>query len=170
MAQRGRPPKPVEQKKLIGNPGKRALPAESELQQLPRAYAIPEPPRPLLKPGKELWDRSWQLGADWISPDFDVELLLMTCEMVDERWNLRIKAMNNDDLAMGRRVDRLAGLIRENLSLLGFTPVDRTRLGVARVKARSKLEDLIARANSHGSVAAEVADASAEGSPPVIEG
>jgi hypothetical protein len=170
MAQRGRPPKPLEQKKLLGNPGKRALPEEAELQQLPRVNGIPDPPRPLLNPGRELWERSWSLGADWISPDFDVELLLMTCEMVDERWNLRIKAMNNDDLAMGRRVDRLAGLIRENLSLLGFTPVDRTRLGVARVKARSKLEDLIARANTHGSVATEVADAGAEASPGAIEG
>jgi DNA-nicking Smr family endonuclease len=83
--------------------------------------------------------------------------------MVDERWNLRIKAMNTDDMAMGRRVDRLSGLIKENLSLLGFTPTDRTRLGIARVKARSKLEDLIARANSHGAVAAEVADGSTRG-------
>lgn len=170
MSQRGRPPKPLEQKVLLGNPGKRALPSESELQELPRAMGIPEPPRPLLKPGRELWDRSWQLGADWISPDFDVELLLMTCEMVDERWNLRIKAMNTDDMAMGRRVDRLAGLIRENLSLLGFTPVDRTRLGVARVKARTKLEDLIARANAHGSVATEMADPSSGTSAGAIEG
>jgi len=158
MAQRGRPPKPVEQKKLLGNPGKRALPEDAALQELPRAEGIPEPHRPLLTAGRELWDRVWGMGADWISPDIDSELLLMTCEMIDERWNLRIKAMNTDDMAMGRRVDRLSGLIKENLSLLGFTPTDRTRLGIARVKARSKLEDLIARANSHGAVAAEVAN------------
>lgn len=163
MAQRGRPPKPVEQKKLLGNPGKRALPEDAALQELPRAEGVPEPQRPLLKPGRELWDRVWGMGADWISPDADSELLLMTCEMVDERWNLRIKAMNTDDMAMGRRVDRLSGLIKENLSLLGFTPTDRTRLGIARVKARSKLEDLIARANSHGAVATEVADGSTRG-------
>jgi hypothetical protein len=89
------------------------------------------------------------MGANWISPDADAELLLMTCEMVDERWNLRIKAMNTDDMAMGRRVDRLTSLITQNLSLLGFTPTDRSRLGVAKVKAESRLEELIARRNAH---------------------
>lgn len=153
---RGRPPTPIEQKKLLGNPGKRALPADDELQELPRVTGIPEPPRPLLKPGRELWDRIWQLGANWINYEGDAEILLMTCEMVDERWNLRIKAMNTDDMAMGRRVDRLSGLIKENLSALGLTPTDRTRLGVARVKTATKLEDLIARANNHDSVATEM--------------
>jgi hypothetical protein len=89
------------------------------------------------------------MGATWISPEADAEILLMTCEMVDERWNLRIKAMNNDDMSMGRRVDRLTGLITQNLSLLGFTPTDRSKLGVARVKVESKLEELIARRNAH---------------------
>jgi hypothetical protein len=159
MAQRGRPPTPIEQKKLLGNPGKRALPKNDDLQELPRVEGIPEPPRPLLKPGKELWDRIWLMGANWISFDGDGEILLMTCEMVDERWNLRIKTMNTDDMAIGRRVDRLSGLIKENLSSLGLTPADRTRLGVAQVKGATKLEELIARANSHDSVASKVADA-----------
>jgi len=149
VANRGRPPKPIEQKILLGNPGKRPLPAEKELQILPPVVGTPEPFRPLLKPGRALWDRCWAMGANWISPDADAELLLMTCEMVDERWNLRIKAMNTDDMAMGRRVDRLTSLITQNLSLLGFTPTDRSRLGVAKVKAESRLEELIARRNAH---------------------
>jgi hypothetical protein len=33
-----------------------------------------------------------------------------------------------------------------NLSLLGFTPTDRTRLGVAEVKRQSKLAEFKARA------------------------
>ncbi len=134
---------------MLGNPGKRPLPKDSELQALPAAKDIPEPYRPLLKPGTELWNRCWSMGATWISPEADAEILLMTCEMVDERWNLRIKAMNNDDMSMGRRVDRLTGLITQNLSLLGFTPTDRSKLGVARVKVESKLEELIARRNAH---------------------
>jgi len=32
-----------------------------------------------------------------------------------------------------------------NLSLLGFTPSDRSRLGVAEVKTESKLEELMRR-------------------------
>jgi len=164
MAQRGRPPKPIEQKKKLGNPGRRPLPEDSELQQLPRAIDIPEPPRPLLQPGRELWDRIWQLGADWISPDSDLEILLLTCEMIDERWNLRIRAMQDQDLSIGRRVDRLQGQIVENLSLLGLTPADRTRLGVARVKARSKVEEMIARSRLHG-MASPVDDSSTGSGP-----
>lgn len=151
----GRPPKPIEQKKKLGNPGRRPLPEDSELQHLPRAYEVPEPPRPLLQPGRELWDRIWELGADWISPHTDLEILLLTCEMIDERWNLRIKAMQDQDLSIGRRVDRLQGQIVENLSLLGLTPADRTRLGVARVKVRNEVEELIARSRAHG-MASEV--------------
>ena len=124
---------------------------------------IPEPPRPVLQPGRELWERIWNMGADWISPDSDLEILLLTCEMVDERWNLRIRAMQDQDLSIGRRVDRLQGQIVENLSLLGLTPADRTRLGVARVKARSKVEEMIARSRAHG-MASPLDDSSSGGS------
>jgi len=34
-------------------------------------------------------------------------------------------------------------LIVSNLSLLGFTPADRSKLGVAEVKAQTKLEELM---------------------------
>ena len=36
-------------------------------------------------------------------------------------------------------------LIQSSLSLLGFTPSDRSKLGVAEVKAKSKLEELMER-------------------------
>jgi len=39
----------------------------------------------------------------------------------------------------------LERLIQSNLSLLGFTPADRTRLGLVSAKTKSKLEDLLAR-------------------------
>ena len=35
-------------------------------------------------------------------------------------------------------------LIVRNLSLLGFTPADRTRLGLVSAKTKSKLEELLA--------------------------
>lgn len=138
----GRPAKPIEQKRLLGNPGKRALPDAGALEVLPMAGEAPEPHRPLLTHGRELWDRVWESGIAWISPDTDVELLLMTCEMVDERWNLRIKVMSSDNMQMARRLDNLSKLIISNLSLLGFSPSDRARLGVAEVKRISKIEEL----------------------------
>jgi len=141
----GRPAKPVEQKRLLGNPGKRALPDESSVILLQQVDSPPEPTRPLLKYGQELWDRIWSMGATWVSDKSDLELLMMTCEMVDERWNLRIKVMQSDDAVMRRGLRELDRQIVSNLSLLGFTPSDRSRLGVAEVKAKSKLEELMER-------------------------
>jgi hypothetical protein len=144
MAQVGRPPKPVEQKRLTGNPGKRKLPNENAVVLLPQAQTIPEPLRPLLKYGRTVWDTIWQVGVNWISPNTDIELLLMTCEMIDERWNLRVKVMQSDDAKMRRGLRELDRLIIGNLSLLGFTPADRSRLGWAEVKTQSKLEQIMA--------------------------
>lgn len=145
MSPAGRPAKPIEQKRLLGNPGRRPLPAEESLIVLEPADGIPEPPRPLLQAGTDLWERVWSAGSNWISPKTDIEVLLMTCEMVDERWNLRIKVMQSNNMQMARRLDNLTRLIVSNLSLLGFTPSDRSRLGVAEVRAKSALEELMER-------------------------
>jgi hypothetical protein len=150
MAQMGRPPKPTELKRIQGNPGKRALPRETEMILLPAAIGIPEPSRPLLKYGEEMWDRIWNMGNSWISPTTDIELVLMTAEMVDERWNLRVKVMGSDDPKLRRGLRELDKLIVSNLSLLGFSPTDRMRLGVAEVKKQSKLEELLAKKAARG--------------------
>lgn len=138
----GRPPKPVEVKRALGNPGKRPLPEQHALVALPAVTETPEPPRPLMKYGSELWERVWSMGATWISDKTDLELLIMTCEMVDERWNLRVKVMQNDDARMRRGLRELDRQIVTNLSLLGFTPADRSRLGVGEVKAADVLDRL----------------------------
>jgi len=145
MATRGRPPKPAEQKRMLGNPGRRPLPDTKDLQILPGIDEIPQPDRPLGKPGRELWDRVWESGAQWISPKTDLELLLITCELVDERWSLRAEVLKDNDSRQRRQLNDLTRIIIGNLSLLGFTPTDRSRLGVAEVKTQTKLEELMAR-------------------------
>jgi hypothetical protein len=142
MARTGRPPKPNEQKRLIGNPGHRPLPEQGNLVVLPAAPQLPDPGRPLGKYGQQLWEDVWSIGGVWISPNTDAELLLMTCEMIDERWNLRVRVMTNGDPRERRALRDLDRMIVSNLSLLGLTPTDRTRLGVAEVKRVSKLEEL----------------------------
>ena len=144
----GRPAKPAEQKRLTGNPGKRALPDEQAVILLQQITEVPEPPRPLLKYGQALWDRVWAMGLTWVSDTTDMELLTMTCEMVDERWNLRVKVMQSDDATMRRGLRELDRQIISSLSLLGFTPSDRSRLGVAEVKKQTKIEELIAKRNA----------------------
>ena len=150
MAQMGRPPKPLEVKRAEGNPGKRALPKESNLILLPAANGIPEPSRPLMKYGQQLWDSIWGMGQSWISPNTDIELVLMTAEMVDERWNLRVKVMGTDDPRMRRGLRELDKQIVSNLSDLGFSPTARMRLGIAEVKKQTKLEELLAKKNDRG--------------------
>lgn len=138
----GRPSKPIEVKRKLGNPGKRALPNQAEVQLFDAAVNVPEPARPLLKYGREFWDKVWGAGLQWISPNTDAELLLITCELVDERWNLRVRVLNTNDWRERRALRELDDRIIRNLSLLGFTPADRSKLGVAEVKAISKMEAL----------------------------
>jgi hypothetical protein len=88
------------------------------------------------------------MGATWVSANTDLEILVMTCEMVDERWNLRVKVMQTDDSKLRRGLRELDRQIVSNLSLLGFTPSDRSRLGVAEVKAKSKLQEMMERAEA----------------------
>lgn len=140
------PPKPIELRRKLGNPGKQALPNENETILISAIDEIPEPHRQLFDAGLELWNRTWSMGQLWISPKTDVELLLMTCEMLDERVRLRAFVWNNPDAWRERKALReLEKNITNSLSLLGFTPTDRSRLGVAEVKAKSKLEELRAR-------------------------
>lgn len=140
------PPKPNEVKRKLGNPGKRALPKQSDVIMLHQSSEIPEPDRQLFESGLALWTRVWSIGQTWISKNTDSELLLMTCEMVDERVRLRALVWNNPDAWRERKALReLDKAIVGNLSLLGFTPTDRTRIGVAEVKGRSKLEELRAK-------------------------
>jgi len=143
----GRPSKPTEIKRKLGNPGRRPLPDSSVVQYLEPVVSVPDPARPLLRYGREFWDKVWHSGLSWISVNTDSELLLMTCELVDERWNLRVRVMQSNDWRERRALRELDDRIIRNLSLLGFTPADRSKLGVAEVKAISKMEALKRRAD-----------------------
>ena len=136
----GRPSKPTEIKRKLGNPGQRKLPDQSQVQLFDPVSSVPEPARPLLKYGREFWDKVWLNGLQWISPNSDAEILLITCELIDERWNLRVKVMQSGDWRERRGLRDIDSRIISNLSLLGFTPADRSKLGVAEVKAISKME------------------------------
>lgn len=134
--------KPLELKDKLGNPGKRALPKPGEL--LPGGYI--EPARPLDFAGKQLWDSVWSHGELWISSTTDVHLLLMTCEQFDRREQLRAALVENPtDNTVLMRLGEVEKLITSNLSLLGFTPSDRSKLGFRIARTESKLDQLRAK-------------------------
>lgn len=145
MPRPGRPPKPVERKRATGNPGKRPLPERSNVVELAAAVEIPEPDRPLGPAGLALWGRAWRAARHWLSPDTDIELLIIVCEQLDERVALRIQVIREGRPEDRKALRELDKQVLAGLSVLGFTPTDRARLGLAEVKAASKLEEIRAR-------------------------
>ena len=142
MSGGGRPAKPIEQKRRLGNPGKRALPAKGSLVVLPAAHETPEPTRPLGLAGRELWDRVWPAARHWLSPQIDLEALMIVCEQLDERVALRIRVLREGHSYDRRDLRELDRQLMSGLAVLGFTPSDRAKLGLAEVQTRSKLEQL----------------------------
>ena len=138
------PAKPVELKRKLGNPGKRAMPGEGELMTIEAGFR--EPLRPLGEAGQQLWDEIYMVGGMWISPRSDTQLLQMTCELLDRREILREEFLADPtERKVNMSLLETEKLIQTSLSLLGFTPSDRSRLGLAEVKAKSKLEELMDR-------------------------
>lgn len=138
------PPKPVELQRKLGNPGKRKLPKPGELIELESGYV--EPIRPLDWAGKQLWDSVFSHGSLWISPRTDVQLLTITCEQLDRRESIRsLLAETPEDRTLNMTLNEIEKLIQGNLGQLGFSPAERTRLGLAEVKRQSKLEQLMAK-------------------------
>jgi hypothetical protein len=136
------PGKPAEVKRKLGAKGyKGDVPVDVVL--LPAVSAVPEPLKSLGESGLSLWDRTWVRGYSWISANTDIQLLQMTCEQLDERDVLREYVLANVEAWHERSALReLEKSIRSNLSLLGFTPTDRMKLGVAEIKAETKMEQL----------------------------
>lgn len=126
----GRKPQPIERKRRLGNPGKRKLPS-SPLLAVVEHFEMPEPHRPLSTSyGRRMWDGIWKAGASWLKPNLDAEIVLMVCEMLDERIQLRQRVLMNADAWRDRRALReIDRQISSLLGQLGFSPTDRAHLG-----------------------------------------
>jgi len=150
----GRRPKPTEQKRRLGNPGKRALPSQVA-EVIVGAFAPEEmePPRTLGRFGRALWDQVWQGGAAWLKRSLDTELVLMACEMTDERIILRAAVLQHpEDWRKRRALRDLDKQLQSLLGQLGFSPTDRGTLGIGEIREHgfSELHKRIA-AKRHGS-------------------
>ncbi len=136
------PARPLEQKRLLGNPGQRKLPALSETFELEGGYV--EPHRPLGVAGLMLWDRVFAHGKTWVSRQTDVEALLMVCKQLDRQVMLEeLVESAPDDFHLLRQLLELEKAIMSNLGSLGFTVDARSRLGLAEIKAKSAFETLM---------------------------
>lgn len=137
---------------MLGNPGKRPLPSESATIALPGGYV--EPLRPLGDAGRNLWDSIYAKGELWISSRTDTEFLQMVCEQQDRRlWLMERAQSDPENWRLFRQLHDLEVMISNNMGKLGLTPADRTKLGYAEVKARSKLELLQEKWAKNGELA-----------------
>jgi phage terminase small subunit len=152
----GRPPAPIEHHRRVGRANGtkkadgRALPAIAEIVQLPQAEGMPDFPADLDQAGKDLWRRIWQDGITWISPKTDAQAAEEACRAADDVAAARRRYRATTDpkdatalVSLGKRLD-------EALSMLGFNPTARSRLGVAEVRRVSALDELIERRAGRG--------------------
>jgi hypothetical protein len=135
------PAKPLELKRNLGNPGKRSLPDPDATISLHAGWV--EPHQPLDWAGLLLWNRVFGVGQTWISPQTDVELLLLTCKQLDRQIVLeRMFVEQPNDFHIHRQLLDLENTIVSNLGKLGLTVDARSKLGLAEIKAESKMEQL----------------------------
>lgn len=145
MARTGRPPKPIEQKRRTGNPGGRALPDPATVHLLPMADGTPDPPPELELAGRGLWERIWSTAITWVSPDSDMDAVISACRLKDDLEVARRRYRATSDPADGRMVAVFEKQLAESLSVLGFNPTARARLGLAEVKKVDKLDQILSR-------------------------
>ena len=138
------PPKPAELKLLQGNPGKRGLRLNDAVA--PLEYGYVEPPADLRESGLALWQKIFGAGELWISIRTDVDLVTQVCRQMDRRDELSRRFWDEpESRVVNMSLLETEKAIVNGLSLLGFSPADRTRLGLVSAKTKSKLEELMDR-------------------------
>lgn len=136
MAPIGRPPKPTEQKRRTGNPGKRALAPATNLAVVPAVESDPVDLDPVDTIAGVL-----EAGRVWLAASDTLALALLR-ESIEERAMLRAILIQTQSTDARKALRDLDKQIISQLSLLGFDPSARARLGLAEVKAATTLEKL----------------------------
>ena len=171
LAPAGRPPKPIEEKRRTGNPGKRQLPSKSSTAALEPVVGIPPTPIEFAENPVALstWNLIWTSEAQrWLSPRVDRITVESVCYLAAEVSSLRKLAMTQPlleepivtptGLTVGSKIvanpavnmlRKAQAQLTKELSDLGFNPTARSRLGLAEVKRESVLQQLLANSGSN---------------------
>jgi hypothetical protein len=139
----GRPPKPNELKRLMGNPGNHPLPDLNVITHLPMAREIPTPPENLKDSGLDLWNRAWGIAITWLSPVSDIESVKNAAHLADANEAARDRYMISTEPADAKAYVAINKAYTDSLTSLGFDPVSRSRLGVAEVRAATSIDKLL---------------------------
>ena len=148
MATAGRPPVPIERKRQTGTLRTDRLPNGEPLALREPTEPV-EPPEGLSTKGREFFSLVYDSGR-WISQETDRTLVTLTAELIEEREQLRALVISNpEDYRLRSGLRELEKALTSNLSLLGFTPADRSRLGFAEIKKENKLDALFRKQAEH---------------------
>jgi len=154
----GRPPKPNEIKRLMGNPGGRPLPDLNTISHLPMAREIPTPPESLKQSGLDLWNRAWGVAITWLSPVSDIEAIKNSCHLADANEAARDRYMISTEPADAKAYVAINKAYTDSLTSLGFDPVSRSRLGVAEVRVATSIDKLLEKRENRARIVFEEED------------
>jgi P27 family predicted phage terminase small subunit len=152
----GRPPKPLERQKADARgdglrPGGHK-PGQALVVSRQGSLDIPDPPEGLAERGTIEWRKIWQAGRAWLHPAEDYHWIEQIAHAYDDIAEFRKEIENTGLIVKGyagqqtanpllREISDQQATIRKCLSMLGFSPTDRARLGLAEIKVRSALAD-----------------------------
>lgn len=150
MGKRGPSKQPTEKKRALGNPGQKALPDLDNVVALrPLQDAVPM--RPLGSAGQRMWDHYIVEAGRWLAPS-DLDLFTHYCEAADEFLLLKQKWVraeqerpDDDHWRLRVQVEKARDAVIKLADRLGFAPSARAELGVAEVRAREGMIDILNR-------------------------
>jgi P27 family predicted phage terminase small subunit len=116
---------------------------------------VPGVPVSLGADGVELWNHVWAAGRSWLAVESDRTIVTLLCNAFDEHEMLR-RGLQSGEFqrvyvhANGSPVTtpyvtqlkELRAQMTSWLAAIGFSPADRSRLGLAEVRVRDELDEL----------------------------
>ena len=153
---RGKRPEPIEKKRLRGATIRNHLPAVP-VPEFALAVVndgeLPEPPKTLSEFGRAYWLMFWDAGRRHLSEKHDAALIERLCLAFDQvarieqwlgtdvtRWFYETANGQLVTHPLIKQKSELNAQITAWLSLLGFTPSDRARLGLAEIRVANELD------------------------------
>lgn len=145
-------PVPLERKRALGNPGKRALPDQDATLKVAPTTSVPQAPSHLSGVGLEAWQTVWSKCAQWVSPDLDTNVILRYCEHLQMRDELLAAVYRQGLLdAEGKphpalmRIRDLDNMLIRAETKLALNPSDRASMGFIEIKKANALESFFAK-------------------------
>lgn len=120
-----------------------------------RNQRIPPTPRGLGPRGRLEWRKVWTAGQAWLSQDQDYHWVEMIAQAYSDIEVFRKQVQEEGLIATGyagqvvahpliAEIRKCEQTIQKCLSILGFSPTDRARLGFATAKAENAVLELMA--------------------------